>query len=174
MLSRAGEMVIDTLELELVTAQQLTKAQSPNMLEEIAQDFKRILQRLDELCDLLDRDFDRHRAELQLAAAGQSLAESHDLARLTWLATIFVPLTYITRLFSMSDDLQKMKGTFKTYFMVAIPVAVVSLMVARGRWGIRKALWYAKAMRWSPRRMWKRRAEFKSGPKVQKTVFRAY
>ena len=152
------------------------------MLEEIAQDFKRILQRLEELRDQLDRDFDRHRAELQLAAAGQSLAESHDLARLTWLATIFVPLAYITRLFSMSDDLQKMKGTFKTYFMVAIPVAVVSLMVARwgsvsiarGRWGIRKALWYAKAMRWSPRRMWKRRAEFKSGPKVQKTVFRAY
>jgi hypothetical protein len=33
----------------------------------------------------------------------------------------------------MSDDISSMKGTFNTYFAAAIPVTILSLLVAR--WG---------------------------------------
>lgn len=131
------EMVVDTLERGLVTAEQLTQPQSSKHFEQIVLDFKRVIRKLDALQNRIDRIIDRGTADLQLEAARQSLEaakqsvrESHNLARLSWLATIFIPLTFITGLFSMGDDLGSMTTTFKTYFEVAIPVALVALVIA--------------------------------------------
>jgi len=131
------EMVDETLEQSLPTAARLTSAigapQSNQDFDDITSDFKRVLHTLNELQTRIDRLSDRGNAEMQIAAARQGLTESHNLARLTWLATIFVPLTFMSGLFSMTDDLSAISGTFHTYYKVAIPLAVGSLLVAR--WG---------------------------------------
>lgn len=127
------KMVSETLDLSIVTAQRLTQETSPNALADIASDFYRALRRMDELDTRISRLLGRGTAEMQLTAARQSLAESHDLARLSWLATIFVPLTFVSGLFSMGDDLRSMKNTFWTYFAVAVPVTLMALVTAR--WG---------------------------------------
>lgn len=141
------EQVEETLESGLVAATRLTQPQPPHPLAEIATDFERVRDKLVAIERRIDRLFDRGTAEMQLLAASQSLAESHDLARLTWLATIFVPLTYVTGLFSMSEDLGSMKSTFKMYFAVAIPVALVALVIAR--WGSKLSPYVKEVRRWA-------------------------
>lgn len=125
------EMVAETLETGIVNAQRLTQEPSPNLLDDITLDFERVLQKLNDLLNRIDGHLDRGTSEMQLEAARQSLKESHDLALLSWLATIFIPLTYVTGLFSMSEDLGSMKSTFKAYFAIAIPVALIALIIAR-------------------------------------------
>lgn len=124
-------MVAETLETGIVNAQRLTQEPSPNLLDDITLDFERVLQKLNDLLNRIDGHLDRGTSEMQLEAARQSLKESHDLALLSWLATIFIPLTYVTGLFSMSEDLGSMKSTFKAYFAIAIPVALIALIIAR-------------------------------------------
>jgi len=131
------KMVQETLDQALPTAVRLTStaACSPtdDKFEDIVYDFNRVLRSLDEVQHRLDQLEQRAGAQMQLLAARDSLAESHNLARLTWLATIFVPLTFISGLFSMTDDLRSIRGTFKIYFIVAIPVAM--LLTVSVRWG---------------------------------------
>jgi hypothetical protein len=94
-------------------------------------ELRSILRDLDEMQRRMDRLLDRGIAEMQLTASRQSLAESHDLARLTWLATIFIPLTFMSGLFSMNENIGSLKDSLRTYFSVAIPLAVVALLIAR-------------------------------------------
>jgi hypothetical protein len=50
---------------------------------------------------------------------------------LTWLATIFIPLTFLSGLFSIDSNLGSLANSFKTYFELAIPLAIAALSVAR-------------------------------------------
>jgi hypothetical protein len=142
-LSKWRKMVEETLEEAVPTAARLTFEITPSppddTFEDIVVDFKRVLRTLTQLQSRVDRLQELGTAKMQLTAARQSLAESHDLARLTWLATIFIPLTFMSGLFSMTEDIGSMRGTFKTYFAAAVPVAVVSLVVAR--WGSAVVRW---------------------------------
>jgi hypothetical protein len=129
------EMVNDTIEQTLPAAVRLTQrsdsTQSKETFEDLISDFTRVKLLLFEFQVRVDRLADRELAGMQLEAASQSVTESHNLARLTWLATIFIPLTFVSGLFSMNEDLATVISTFKIYFMVAIPLAVVSLLIAR-------------------------------------------
>ncbi|KAF2026470.1 hypothetical protein EK21DRAFT_103241 [Setomelanomma holmii] len=134
------DMIHETLDQSIPAAKRLTLhanfKSDDEAFEDIEADFKHILHTLDRLQARVDRLSDRGNAEMQLEAARQSLAESHDLARLTWLATIFVPLTFMSGIFSMTDDVASLKGTYRIYFAAAIPVAVVSLIIASGDGGV--------------------------------------
>jgi hypothetical protein len=133
------KMAKETLNEALPAAARLTAGTvthldpPPSALDDITFDFERVLSKLEELETRVERLIDRATSEMQIAAARESLAESHNLARLTWLATIFIPLTFMSGLFSMSDNIGSMKDTFKIYFTVAIPVAIIALVIAR--WG---------------------------------------
>jgi hypothetical protein len=52
------------------------------------------------------------------------------VAQLTWLAAFYVPLNFISSLFSMQGDVSGLDGTFKLYFRIAIPLAVGGLILA--------------------------------------------
>jgi hypothetical protein len=99
--------------------------------KDMIDELRNILRDLDEIQKRVDRLIDRGRAEMQLTAARESLTESHNLARLTWLATIFIPLTFLSGLFSIDSNLGSLTNSFKTYFELAIPLAVAALWVAR-------------------------------------------
>jgi Mg2+ and Co2+ transporter CorA len=133
-------MVIATLEDAMPAATRLSKPashpqdkQNDLLLDQMGPDLKRIQHNMEELQARFTRLTDRCVAEMQLQAARESLAESHNLARLSLLATIFVPLTFLSGLFSMSQDIGSLQVSFKYYFSIGILLITVALVVVR--WG---------------------------------------
>ncbi|KAH4122512.1 hypothetical protein HBH47_081270 [Parastagonospora nodorum] len=133
-------MVIAALEDAIPAATRLSKPASHSqdkqndlLLDQIGPDLKRIKCNIEELQNRSTRLTDRCVAEMQLQAARESLAESHNLARLSWLATIFVPLTFLSGLFSMSEDIGSLRLSCKYYFSIGLPLVTVALVVVR--WG---------------------------------------
>ncbi|KAF2818617.1 hypothetical protein CC86DRAFT_433081 [Ophiobolus disseminans] len=92
--------------------------------------FQRVQHLLNELQGRVDRMSNKCYAGMQLVAARQGIAESHHIGRLTWLATVSVPFSFVTGLFSMNEDLKSLRITFKWFFATAVPWAIVGLMVA--------------------------------------------
>jgi hypothetical protein len=144
------EMVIDTLEQGLPAAARLTSrrpgasttnsASSPmdrrsimtelnfdelKGYEDIVPDFKRVLAAINDLQERVDRLTDIVVAEISIQDTQRSLIEAHNSARLTWLATIFVPLSLISSVYSMTEDISTLKHTVKWYFVTAIPTTVI-------------------------------------------------
>jgi hypothetical protein len=70
------KLVVETLELELASVRHLTRTQPPDMLEDLARNFQRVLRKLEELREQIDHSYKRNAAKLQLAATHQSLTES--------------------------------------------------------------------------------------------------
>ncbi|KAF2850298.1 hypothetical protein T440DRAFT_110419 [Plenodomus tracheiphilus IPT5] len=127
-------MVDETLE-QVIAAEDkyATSSKAKEMFVDLISDFKRIQSMMSEFQVRVDRIETRKIAAQQHEAATQSVAESHRVTRLTWLATIFIPLTFVSSLFSMTDDVGRIMGTFRMYFGIAVPLAIASLLVIR--WG---------------------------------------
>jgi Mg2+ and Co2+ transporter CorA len=70
-------------------------------------------------------------AVVQVVDTRRSFAETANVSRLTYLALVFVPLTFTTGLFSMNIDTAPGGKNFWAFFLVAIPVTVVVFLIAR-------------------------------------------
>jgi hypothetical protein len=68
---------------------------------------------------------------VQIIDARQSFAETANISRLTVLALVFVPLTFVSSLFSMNTENLPGRSHFWVYFVVAIPVTIVVFLVAK-------------------------------------------
>jgi hypothetical protein len=68
---------------------------------------------------------------VQIIDARQSFAETANISRLTILALVFVPLTFVSSLFSMNTENLPGSSHFWVYFVVAIPVTILVYLVAR-------------------------------------------
>jgi hypothetical protein len=68
---------------------------------------------------------------VQITDARRSFAETADISRLTILALIFVPLTFVSSLFSMNTENLPGRRDFWVYFVVAIPLTGVVVLFAR-------------------------------------------
>ncbi|KAF4332990.1 magnesium transport [Fusarium beomiforme] len=97
--------------------------------EDIIPDIEEVHGQMSELQERTDRLTTMVVAAISIADSHRSLQESSNVARLTWLASIFIPLTFITGLFSMQEDIAKLRVTFGWYFACAIPVTVVTLSI---------------------------------------------
>ncbi|OAL37069.1 hypothetical protein AYO20_03546 [Fonsecaea nubica] len=60
----------------------------------------------------------------QLIDSRRSIAEAVNVRRLTIIALIFVPLSWVASLFSMTDDFAPGQSRFWLYFAVAVPLCV--------------------------------------------------
>ncbi|KAF2262814.1 hypothetical protein CC78DRAFT_448030, partial [Lojkania enalia] len=67
---------------------------------------------------------------VQIADARRSFAETANITRLTVLALVFVPLTYISSLFSMNSTNAPGSRHFWVYFAVAVPVTLLTILIA--------------------------------------------
>lgn len=137
------EMVEETLEQGIPAAARLTRLASnhdreADVFKDLREDFKRVRRLLNELQGRVDRISDYINSELSIENANQSLEENHSLARLSWLATIFVPATFITGLFSMTEDLASLQTTYKRYFTVALPVTALIMLFV---WCLNSKYW---------------------------------
>jgi Mg2+ and Co2+ transporter CorA len=149
------EMVIETLEHALPAAARLTKPSSqPSMaptsplsvrstlsnkfvidfdnlegFEDIVPDFKRVLAAVNILQERVDRLTSIVTSEISIEDSRRGLEENHNMARITWLATIFIPLTFISGLYSMNESVEALKTTYGWYFCTAVPFTLIVMAI---------------------------------------------
>jgi hypothetical protein len=68
---------------------------------------------------------------LQLAESRRAYLETKNVSRLTTVALVFVPLSFVSSLFSMNEVFTPGGSRFWLYFVVAFPVLVLALLIAR-------------------------------------------
>jgi hypothetical protein len=68
---------------------------------------------------------------IMIVESRRSFLETTNVSRLTYLALVFVPLTFVSSLFSMAGDTAPGAKDFWVYFAVAIPVLALVFLIAR-------------------------------------------
>lgn len=68
---------------------------------------------------------------VQIVDSRRSFAETANVSRLTYLALVFIPLTFTSGLFSMNANNAPGGSDFRIYFVVAIPVTIFVFLLAR-------------------------------------------
>ncbi|KAL8704850.1 MAG: hypothetical protein Q9201_002009 [Fulgogasparrea decipioides] len=109
-----------------------------NSLRVLEKDFDVLLNQLDDLHNRAERMMSVVTAVLSIEESQKALQQNRSLGRLTYLAALFVPLSFISSFFSMSDDVAKLKKTFWIYFVVAVPVTLLALLATRYSHNINK------------------------------------
>ncbi|GIZ46833.1 hypothetical protein CKM354_000994200 [Cercospora kikuchii] len=97
-------------------------------LEALIPDLERIIRRLDEITELIERVSDRASASSSLEEAIRSrraIQQNRSLGWLSFLATIFLPLNFATSFLSMSPDFSTSQNSFWLFFAIGIPLTVV-------------------------------------------------
>lgn len=149
------EMIIETLEQALPAAARLTSNPRVNSFspsspmstrsvitdfsvinfddvsgyEDVILDLKRVLTAINYLQERVDRLTDIVTSEINIEDSRRGLEENHNMARLTWLATIFVPLSFIASFYSMNEDITALKTTYGYFWATAFPFTLIVMAV---------------------------------------------
>ncbi|KAF2122984.1 hypothetical protein BDV96DRAFT_639535 [Lophiotrema nucula] len=100
-------------------------------LELLSDDFEHINSNIESVGRRLESMLPVVMSFVQITDARRSFAETADISRLTILALIFVPLTFVSSLFSMNTENLPGRGAFWVYFAVAIPLTGLVVLIAR-------------------------------------------
>ncbi|TRX88044.1 hypothetical protein FHL15_011046 [Xylaria flabelliformis] len=101
-----------------------------NSVSSVTVDLEEVLKKLTELERRNEKIMGAIATVISIEDTRIGLRDNKNMGRLTWLATIFLPLTYVTGLFSMQTDITALRTTFYWYFGIAIPVTLAALLVA--------------------------------------------
>lgn len=135
----------------LVKAWLQTPEVSPS-LETVATDMEYISASIVECGARLEQMIPVVTSLVQIVDSRRAFAETANISRLTILALVFVPVTFIASLFSMSSDYAPGGPLFWVYFVVAIPVTIVVFLIARPPTKEVRDLWtYIKNYKRKPR-----------------------
>ena len=100
-------------------------------LEHLSEDFEHIQDSIEAVGRRLESTLPVIMSFVQITDARRSFAETADISRLTILALIFVPLTFVSSLFSMNADNLPGSRNFWIYCVVAIPLTGLVGLLAR-------------------------------------------
>ena len=102
-----------------------------NHLGDLQRDYEIIVSDIEKLHVRADRIMAVVTATMSIEESKKAFEQNRSLARLTWLAVTFIPLSFITSMFSMQSDLSSLKQSFWIFFSVGIPVTALVLLVTR-------------------------------------------
>jgi hypothetical protein len=102
----------------------------PGPITALADDFRSVLSKMEEYQARIDRLTSVVTAIISIDDSRLTRDDNRNVARLTWLATFFIPLSFVCGLFSMQAELSTLVETIRFYFKIAIPVSVFALGVA--------------------------------------------
>ncbi|CAG9952005.1 unnamed protein product [Clonostachys rosea f. rosea IK726] len=88
----------------------------------ILKDIQYIQKQLDDYSRSLEQMLTVATSMVQLLDSRRSILEAVSVRRLTYIALVFVPLSWVSSLFSMSDTYLPGHGRFWVYFAVALPL----------------------------------------------------
>ena len=100
-----------------------------NGLNVLLPDFKIVLRKISALESRVERIVNVATAIINIDEARRSSEQNQNLGRLTYLAVIFVPASFLSSFFSMTPDLSALGQTFWVYSAVVAPLTAMALMV---------------------------------------------
>lgn len=121
-------------------------------------DFKKALGFMDDFQDRIDRLTSVVTAVISIEDSRHARDDNRNLARLTWLGTFFIPLSYISSLFSMQPDISQLGNTYKLYFAVAFPAAMGAVLLLLVLPFLQNMVigWFSSSLRWKQELLKKR------------------
>lgn len=127
------DMVTEAIQQAIPAAARLTASSTASAaaFADVKPDFDRILDNIKELQDRVDRLTAIVTSEINIEDSKQSKEDNHNLTRLTWLATTFIPLSFVSAFFSMNESVAELKYTYGWFFLTAIPFTAICLCLAR-------------------------------------------
>lgn len=99
-------------------------------LSALYRDFQIVLQDIDTIQSRVERIVSVAAALLSIEDNRRAMDQNHYVARLTYLATIFIPLSFVSGFFSMEPDVTALRQTFWIFFVVAVPLTLSAILVA--------------------------------------------
>lgn len=102
----------------------------------IRQDYKQITLNLDAYSHRLEAMMSVDTSLIQAIDSRRSLEETRSTSRLTYLALIFIPLTFVSGLLSMNDRFVSGGKLFGLYFAIAIPLCMLVFLIAHPPGGV--------------------------------------
>ena len=117
--------------LEKVIKRESFASSPDNLVLDLQKDLEILLSNIETLQVRADRIMAVVTAGLSIEESKKAFEQNRSLAHLTWLAIIFAPLSFITSLFGMNDDLSTLSKTFSWYFAVALPLTALVLFLTR-------------------------------------------
>ncbi|KAF1993574.1 hypothetical protein P154DRAFT_567923 [Amniculicola lignicola CBS 123094] len=128
--SMASQQKINTI-IRKVQARNLSTSQQQTDIGDLLEDYKVICQDIETAGSRLENMLPVLASLVQIIDARQSFAETANISRLTVLALLFVPLSYVSSLFSMNPDIMPGASRFWLYVAVAVPITIIVFIVAR-------------------------------------------
>ncbi|KAH8692236.1 hypothetical protein BGW36DRAFT_348443 [Talaromyces proteolyticus] len=97
----------------------------------LVSDYAHLTSRLNQYSQRLESMLPVVMSLVQISDSRRSLAEAANISRLTYLAFVFVPLSFASSLFSMNPDTSPGGNHFWVYFAVALPITGAAFFIAR-------------------------------------------
>ena len=120
----------------------------------LIKDYSHIASSIDIYCRRLNDMVPIVTSLIQIIDSRRSLLETTNISRLTHLALVFVPLSYISGLFGMNENIapggKDFWLYFWLYFVVCIPMCIIVYAIARPPMKTPMAL---ISMMWNPERL---------------------
>lgn len=126
--------------VRFVQTHQLTEKSSDEDWDALAEDSSFLLTSVSEHGEKLEAMVPLVTSAAALIESQRSLTEAANVTRLTVLALVFIPLSYVATLFSMADRFGPGESLFWVYFATAVPLALVVGIVAKMPGGIGRKL----------------------------------
>lgn len=93
------------------------------------EDYKQIAVSIDAYSRRLEALVSVATSLVQAIDSRRSLTETISISRLTYLALSFIPLTFVSGLFSMNDNIASGGRLFALYFAISIPLCILVLLI---------------------------------------------
>lgn len=101
----------------------------PRCIESLRADMNGVQRSIAELQVRIERIVAVATAVISIEESRRAANLNQYLGRLTYLAVIFAPLSFVTSFFSMQPDITQLTQTIWIYFCVAIPLAAAAFLI---------------------------------------------
>ncbi|OTB09088.1 hypothetical protein M426DRAFT_18472 [Hypoxylon sp. CI-4A] len=110
-------------------------------------DFRLVADHFNDLLSRTERIAAVATAVTAIEESRRAIEQNKTLGRLTYLAVIFAPLSFVSSFFSMSGNLAELSQTFWVYFCVAVPISLLVYLLVDKNWSNNLQATYERALK---------------------------
>jgi Mg2+ and Co2+ transporter CorA len=98
--------------------------------EDIMADIDGVYERVHALQTRVDKIMNVATAITSIEQSKKAMKEARDVTRITYLAFVFVPMSFTASFLSMSGDFPSKARVYWVFFVIAIPLSTVAVLIA--------------------------------------------